>query len=158
MAAEELPIVPCQLAKRRIKTGLALAALFLSTGCGSIRQETKPVSISASERREICVIEDPSVREDFLEAYKTDLSQKGFTVRVLPKATPVAACPVTSTYEANWRWDLALYLVYANLKVYRSGRLEGQALYDATGAKLRTDKFVDASKKLQELTDQLFSS
>jgi len=142
-----------------MKIKFAFATLILSlAGCGSIQQQSQPVSHSANEPREICVIEDPTVRASFLDTYKTDLSQKGFTVRVLPQGTAVDACPLTSTYEAHWRWDLALYLAYADLKVYRNGRLDGEALYDAKSAMLNLDKFIDAGNKIQELTNQLFPS
>ena len=137
--------------------GLALVATFLLlTGCGNIRQETQPFTRSANDPHEICLIEDSTVRESFREAYKNDLAQKGFTVRVLPQGAAIDSCSLTSTYEAHWRWDLAMYLVSADLRVYRNGQLDGEATYDAKGAGLNTDKFIDADEKLQELTNHLF--
>ena len=136
---------------------LSLSLQFM-TGCGSIEQQAKPVTLSAADTRTICVIEDASVRAGFLEAYKNDLAQKGLTVRVMPGGTALNACPLISTYEAHWKWDLALYLAYADLKVYRNGQLAGEALYDAKLAALNTNKFIDADNKIQELTNQLFAS
>lgn len=139
-----------------MKARQALITLFLSLAGCTIRQEVKPVALSGSEPRQICLIEDTSVLKDILGVYETALSQKGFTVRTLPQGTSVDACPLTSTYTANWRWDVALYLTYADLKVFRDGRLAGEALYDSTGGSANLSKFVHASKKIQELTDQLF--
>jgi hypothetical protein len=140
-----------------MKARLAFVALFLLlTGCGTIQQEVKPVALSGSAPREICLIENPAVRQNFLPIYKDALSQKGFTVRMLPPGASEGECPLTSTYQASWRWDLALYLAYCDLKVFRDGHLEGEAQYDSMGAMLNTSKFIDATKKIQELTDQLF--
>ena len=140
-----------------MKTRVTSLLIVLSlAACGTIEQKVKPVAFSAGEPREICVVENPSVTENFLAAYKNALSKRNLAVRMLPQGLAVDTCPLTSTYTANWRWDMALYLAYANLKVYRNGRLEGEALYDGLKAGLDTDKFIHAEAKIQELTNQLF--
>jgi len=140
-----------------MKAGSApILIMLLIAGCGTIEQKVKPITLSGTEAREICVIENTSVRKDFLTAYRDALSRRNLTVRVLPPETAVGSCPLTSTYTANWRWDLALYLAFADLKVYRNGRLEGEAVYDSLQAGAKTSKFINAGMKIQELTDQLF--
>jgi hypothetical protein len=140
-----------------VKAGPASIALLVSlAGCGTIQQKVTPIALSGSQPREICVVENPSARVSFLDAYKDALAKRNLTVRMLPPGTAVGACPLTTTYAATWRWDLALYLSYANLKVYRNSHLEGEALYDAEQAKADTKKFIHADVKIQELTDQLF--
>lgn len=142
-----------------MKSGLAVVTILLSlAGCagGIIEQNVKPVTLSASEPREVCLVENPAVSQGFLESYKAALAKRNLTIRMLPPGTPVNTCPLTLTYTANWRWDLALYLAYANLKVYRNGNLEGEALYDGMKAALDTAKFIKADAKIQELTDRLF--
>lgn len=134
---------------------VAVSAVLLA-GCGSIEQVVKPVAISNDDPREICVIENSSVRKNFSDEYVAALSERGFKVRMLPAGASVAECPLTSTYTANWRWDLALYMAYANIKVYRSGQLQGEALYDSLRAGASTSKFINASQKIRELTAQLF--
>ena len=134
---------------------VTLVALLL-TSCGSIQQVVKPVVSSGSAPQEICVIDNPKVRESFLAAYRQTLVERGFAVRTLPAGSSVATCPLTSTYTANWRWDLALYLAYANLKVFQSGQLGGEALYDSLGAGASTSKFINTEEKIRELTSQLF--
>jgi len=154
-----LPIATAQVKENfDVKAGSAyIAILFSLAGCGgTIEEKVQPVSLSSSDPREICVIENSDVRHEFLEAYSRALSGKGLTVRMLPAETSVGSCPLTSTYAANWRWDLALYLAYANLKVYRNSRLVGEAMYNSLNAAANTDKFINATSKIQKLTDQLF--
>lgn len=137
-----------------------LAALML-VGCipaGLIDQIVRPVPAAAPEGREICVIENPAVatKEDFFAAYQRALTERGFTVRKLTPDSPVAACPLTSSYTANFRWDMAFYMAYANLKVFRNGQLVGEAMYDAMLAGLTGKKWISAEEKLRELTKELF--
>ena len=141
-----------------MRSGPVLLALpLLLSACGEIRQNVKPIALSGLMSQEICVVENRAVRESFLDVYKAALAQKGLTVRMLPEGTAVDACPLTSIYAANWRWDLALYLAYVDLKVYQNGNLTAEALYDSLKAALDAEKFIDATKKIDELTDRLFS-
>jgi len=135
---------------------VSILMMLSLVGCGSISQKVQPVALSGSEAREICVVENSDVKHEFLASYTGALARKGFSVRVLPQGTAPGACPLTTTYDAKWQWDLALYLSFALLKVYHNNRLEGEALYDATQAKMKTDKFIKAEMKIQELTNQLF--
>ena len=136
-----------------IKT-VGVAALFTGlTGC-AIHQTVRPVEAIAG--REICVIENPAVRPGFMEAYKRSLATKGYAVRQLPASASITECPVTSTYTANWRWDLALYMAYADIKVYSNGRSVGEATYDSMRGGANMNKFVDADRKIEELVNELF--
>jgi hypothetical protein len=51
---------------------------------------------------------------------------------------------------------MALYMRYAEIKVYRSAALVGEAVYDATWGGGRLDKFISAENKIRELVDELF--
>jgi hypothetical protein len=134
---------------------LVPALLLLATGC-SIVQEVKPVVKTDLPGKEICVAENADVRQGFLEAYRAALERKGFTVRVLPPGSGITQCPLLTTYTANWRWDLALYMAYARMTVYRDGKAIGRATYDALLGGGRLDKFIQADEKIKELVDQLF--
>ena len=68
----------------------------------------------------------------------------------------IRACPLLTTYTANWRWDLALYMAYAELTVFRDGNEIGKATYDALMGGGRMDKFIKADEKVRELVSQLF--
>lgn len=139
-----------------VRNGALVAGMVaLAAGC-TITRDVRPVSLTDGER-EVCIVEDPAVREGFLQAYRGRLEQKGYAVRVLPKGSPVTACPVTSTYMGRWSWDLAIYLNYAEIIVYRDGAQIGRALYDGRRGGGRVfDKFGNGEKRIHGLVDELF--
>ena len=134
-----------------------LALVVLAAGC-SIRQDVKPVTPAQLSSKEICVRQNAEVRANFLDAYRKALESKGFTVRVLEPTAGITACPLLSTYSANWRWDLTMYMAYAEMRVYRDGNEIGKAVYDALMGGGRMDKFINADEKVRELVAQLFPS
>lgn len=131
---------------------LALVALSVS-GC-AIHQTVKPVESFTG--KQICLIENSSVRAGFVESYKRALESKGYIVRRLPSSAAITECSAASTYNALWRWDLALYMAYADIRVYRDGKLVGEAKYDSQSGGMNTGKWIDADKKIVELVHQLF--
>jgi len=126
---------------------------WVLTGC-AIRQEVKPVE--RMESRQICVIEDKTVRASFLESYKKALANKGYYVRQLQPLAALTACPVTSTYSAAWIWDFAPWLDYAEILVYHNGKLAGEARYDARSADANWRRYQAADSKIRALAYQLF--
>jgi hypothetical protein len=140
--------------KSRFVAILAVSATLV--GC-AIHQTVRPVERHERlEGRDICVIENPAVRATFVEAYKRSLTNKGFVVRQLPASAAITQCPITSTYTANWRWDLALYMAYADIKVFSHGNQVGQATYDSMSGSANMNKFIAAERKIDELVNQLF--
>jgi len=133
--------------------GAAACAVSVLGGC-AIQQTVTPVS--KVEGRQICVIQNPAVRAGFIQAYERSLVAKGYTVRQLPPSAAITDCPVTSTYTANWRWDLALYMAYAEIKVFSNGRPAGEVKYDALRGGANMNKFVAGDRKIDELVNQLF--
>lgn len=136
---------------KRITLLAAVAAI--SSGC-AIQQTVKPVERFADKT--VCIIDNPAVREGFLIAYKQALEAKGFAAQKIAADASIIQCPITSTYTANWRWDLAMYMAYANIKVYNNGKPIGEAIYDAKSGGMNTAKFISADTKIKELVDQLF--
>ncbi|HWU99350.1 MAG TPA: Sbal_3080 family lipoprotein, partial [Oxalicibacterium sp.] len=100
----------------------------------------------------------PAVKNSFVESYKRALIQKGYEVKLLPANASLIECPITSTYTANWQWDLALYMAYAQVIVYNNAKPVGSASYDARRGGGNMNKFIDADKKIHELVNQLFPS
>lgn len=137
------------------KLTIGLVAINLA-GC-AIHQSVTP--IQASQDKEVCIIENPAVRAGFLDAYKKSLSEKGYHPQQLPASSSLTSCSVNSTYTANWRWDLALYMEYAEIKVY-NGQAQpiGEATYSSRGGGANMGKFIDAEQKIRELVDELFPS
>lgn len=84
------------------------------------------------------------------------LEKKGFKVRWLPDKSPVTSCPLVGTYEVIYRWDLAIYLARADLRIYADGKEAGRAVYDSLSGGANMNKFVRTESKLTELIDQLF--
>jgi hypothetical protein len=107
---------------------------------------------------EVCILKNEDVRQGFLDAYTGALNEKNVKVKLLPETASLNECITTSTYTARWAWDLALYMKYAEIKVYRSAALVGEAVYDATWGGGRLDKFINAENKIRELVDELFST
>lgn len=132
----------------------SLTLLVAGLSACAINQKITPVEKFSG--KQVCVVESPSVKSTFLDAYKRALSEKGYVVRQLPPSASIVECPITSTYTANWRWDLALYMAYAEIAVYNNGKPVGKATYDATRGGGNMGKFIDADKKISELVNQLF--
>lgn len=140
--------------KTKMRRVLILLAPLALTAC-AITQTVQPVS--QLQDQQICVVENPAVvQPGFLNAYVRNLGEKGYAVKMLPSDAPVTACPTTSTYTANWRWDLALYMAYAEIKVYSGGKEAGKAVYDSLQGGFNLNKFVRGEEKIKELVDQLF--
>jgi hypothetical protein len=132
------------------------AALFvpLAAAC-TITQRVMPAPPDLDP--EVCIIENPKVRPGFVREYQSALVARGYRYRMLPAEARYESCPVTSTYIGRWSWDLALYMSYAEIKVYNDSRLVGEAIYDSTHGGGRVfDKFIDAEPKIQELVARLF--
>jgi hypothetical protein len=127
--------------------------VIVFVGC-AIHQRVEPVP--RLESREICIVNNPNVREGFLAAYQGALTAKGLRPKVLDQSALPDACPLTSTYTANWRWDLALYMAFADIAVYSNGKKVGQAVYDSLGGGGNLGKFINAEEKIKELVEQLF--
>jgi hypothetical protein len=138
----------------RRRRWLPLLAVLL-VGC-SIKQNVKRVTAAQLTSKDICVRENAAVRAGFLEAYRRALQDKGFTVRVLEPSAGITACPLLSTYTANWRWDFTMYMAYAEMTVYRDGDEIGKAVYDTISGGLNMNKFINADEKVYELVEQLF--
>ncbi|MBA1272492.1 Sbal_3080 family lipoprotein [Stutzerimonas azotifigens] len=137
------------------KTTALLTAAVILSGC-SIKQTVTPAELAADLPAEICAIPAEGLREGFNTTYKSLLQSKGFTVRELKPNTSPRTCELSTTYIGKWGWDLALYMKYADIRVFNKGRQVGQALYDSRSGGGRLDKFIDAETKIAELTDQLF--
>ncbi len=125
----------------------AVAALLLAA-C-SITQEVKPIAVAG---KAICVIANPKVSQpEFVVAYERELRARGYEVQMLSADSSLIACPLTSTYTANWNWDLALYMSYAELKVYNEGKVVAEAIYDSRRGGGNMGKFIKAEEKIKEL-------
>ena len=136
-----------------MKTNIILAttALFLS-GC-TITQQVEQANISSDA--EICIIENDAVRKGFLPELQNVLHEKDINHVVVDRNYANKNCEWTLTYTAHWSWDLALYMSYADIKVFKNGKLDGEAVYDSTRGGANMSKFIDAEPKIRELVEEL---
>jgi len=132
---------------------IAVAGSALVSGC-AIHQTVQPVDQFSG--RQICIVENGAVKNGFMDALRGSLSSKGYEVRVVPASSSLNECPIMATYDAHWRWDLAMYMAYAEIKVYNHAKPSGQAIYDSTRGGANMGKFISAEKKVAELVNQLF--
>ena len=130
---------------------MALSVLSLSA-C-SIKQKIDPIEVT--NETEVCIVENKDVRPGFLVEFEKVLQQKKIKYSLVQELNAEDGCEWTATYTANWAWDLALYMVYAEIKVFHQGRLDGEAIYDARMGGANMNKFIDAEPKIRELVEQL---
>ncbi|MCH9692771.1 MAG: hypothetical protein K0U59_12050 [Gammaproteobacteria bacterium] len=133
------------------KLSILAAATFVSA-C-SITQNIEPAHITKGS--ELCIIENTKVKEGFLKEFRSSLTSKGIPHRVVSKTSVPESCEWTSTYTARWSWDLAIYMSYAEIKVFHNGIPSGEAVYDSTRGSATMSKFIDAEPKIRELVNEL---
>ena len=134
-----------------------LAAVVVTVSGCSITQEVSPYKLGQPSQ-DLCVVRNSEVVQDgFHDVYVGVLERKGFRVRTLPDKAPVESCPLLSTYEAIYRWDMAIYLARADLRVFADGKEAGRATYDSLAGGANMNKFIRTEPKLTELVDQLFA-
>lgn len=134
---------------------LFIATVVALSGC-AITQEITPSGLDQRDQ-ELCLVRNNDVVQDgFHEVYERVLRKKGLKVRWLPEKSPVTSCQLVGTYEAIYRWDLAIYLARADLRIYADGKEAARALYDSLSGGANLSKFIKTEPKLTELVDQLF--
>jgi len=130
----------------------AVTLVALAAGGCTITQTVNPTTIVGDE---ICIVENPKVREGFLPAMQQALKDNGYRYRMLSAHASDADCADLLRYVARWSWDLTIYMSYAKLDLFRNGQLAGDALYDATKGGGNLSKFIDAEPKIAEIVGQL---
>lgn len=140
---------------RAVSLFMLVFSAFALSGC-SIKQTVTPATLSVELAPEICMIPAPNLRAGFTTAYQASLAEKGFRTRLMTPGSSPDRCALATTFIGNWGWDLALYMKYADIRVYEKGRQVGHAEYDARWGGGRLDKFISAEQKIAELTHQLF--
>ena len=138
-----------------MKKSSIVICLFLLTSC-AINVKVDPLNIS--EMTEICLKENPKVSsKGFLPAIIALFNKHG--VRATSYTGPLPeTCRFHGDYTANWRWDLALFLFYAEINVYEGGNRVGRIEYDARKGGGNLDKFGTTISKLEPLFERLFAN
>lgn len=138
-----------------ISRNLIAAASIALSGC-AITQDVTPSALD-QRAQELCLVRNSEVVQDgFHDVYQRVLERKGFKVRWLPDKSPVTSCPLVGTYDIIYRWDLAIYMARADLRIYADGKEVGRAVYDSLSGGANLNKFIQTEPKLTELVDLLF--
>ena len=128
---------------------LAVLTLLSATAC-TITRHIEPVP--ARTIAAVCIVENEKVfGKDFLAAVREGFERRGIATREDPKEVLPADCAYRLEYEARWKWDIALYLAYADLRLYEGQLQVGRATYNARDADYRLDKFGSGSGKVTKL-------
>lgn len=140
---------------RRIRAFALLAVSVGMTGC-SISQTVDP--IKPAQVSQVCVLDNKDILMDgFQPEVQRQIEAKNFPTKVYTGERP-AECSHYLEYTANWQWDMAMYLTYAEFRVYDAKGLTGTAFYDARWGGGRLDKFGRTADKIRPLIDQLFGA
>lgn len=133
---------------------VALGAVVVLAGCAGAQQNVSPVSNLSLKK--MCIVQNPRVSQaGFLDSLQLAIRSRGYEVQVVSPGAGPGACPQVAEYTANYQWDLALYLAYAEIKVYENQKQVGSAVYDARRV-LGPSKFIKGDDKVNELVGQLF--
>ena len=135
----------------------ALAFILFLSAC-AVTNLAEPASELKPYQGEICLIENPDVRPEFIESYKTLLAEKGFKPKVVPTGSAHNVCEVTSTYIGKWSWDFVAYMATAEIQVYKNGALVGKANYSSPrgGWSLTTKIYEKTEIKIKGMVEILF--
>lgn len=129
-----------------LRVSVAAAALLLAS-C-TITQSVKEVSANRSIN-ELCMVEnDTLLMEGFLPELRKQIEELGIKTRVIKGVVP-PDCRHHMTYAATWRWDIAVYLNFAELTVHEGDTIIGIANYDARGGGGNMSKFGPTAEKLR---------
>jgi hypothetical protein len=136
---------------------LALSMLFFLQGC-SVNYIGQPVTQLTRFNSQICIIESPNVRAEFLIAYTKLLKAKGFKPKVIRENSDINSCELTSTYMGKWSWDFTAYMATAEIKIYQEDVLIGQATYAAprAGFSFTTEIYDSTEEKISGMLAKLF--
>jgi hypothetical protein len=138
---------------KRAALASAIVAALLTGGC-TIRRHVVP--IPATSISSLCIDENRAVwSKQFLPTLRAQLLRHGIATTVYDEPVPPADCARHLEYEARWSWDIAMYLMYTEIRVYEGATLVGSATYDAQGGDARLDKFGSGEERLASLVDEL---
>jgi len=154
----------------RKMAGFAVALSWLMAGCATHQDITK---LEQYRPKEVCIVKDDKVFEGVLEAIQDGFRQHAIDTRVVNgtyqqkhamwhpvfSRSDTAGCDALLFYVANWSWDLAYYMYFANIWMTNAdgSKKVAQATYDASH-NIGVGKFVVAKDKIRELVDQMLAS
>ena len=152
---------------KALKLGVVAASMAVLAGCAAKHEVSH---FQQETPKTVCIAKHNAVKEGVVTALEEAFAKHNVNTQVIEanyvmkhqdyqtSFSPADAkgCDAVAFYTAHWRWDLALYMAYANIWVTDVNQDEtiAQASY-LTGNGL--DKFIDAHDKIVELVDSMFA-
>tara|TARA_Y100000034_G_scaffold113632_1_gene148861 strand:+ start:84 stop:590 length:507 start_codon:yes stop_codon:yes gene_type:complete len=149
-----------------LKMSAVAAAVTILAGCAAKQDVSR---FEAEKPKTVCIAEHQAVKEGVVTSLQTGFAKHNVQTRVIPAnyvmkhqayQTDISTANTNgydaiAFYVANWHWDLALYMAYANIWVTNvdQSKTIAQASYRTGGG---LDKFIDANDKIIELVDSMF--
>lgn len=135
------------------QAALALGLILLSS-C-SINDRVDP--LPAAKMTKICLKTNEAVHmSGFLPELIHQFERHGVSATSYSGRRP-KGCRYHGSYVARWTWDMAMYLNFAEIKIYDRGKQVGLVEYDARVAQFHIGKFGTTRSKLEPLFDRLFA-
>ena len=152
---------------RKILT--VIFAVSILGGCAA-KQQISQLGTPVPDN--VCIVKHDAIKEGVLVALQEEFQAHGMTPIIVsgtyelkhnlwqPTWSPeqVQACDALCFYVANWSWDLATYMSFANIWMTdKEGSAKiAQATYDATRVP-GFSKFINAEAKIKELTSKMLA-
>ena len=146
-----------------------VSSFLVMCGCSAV-QEITP--FSGEKPSSVCIVKHDAVKEAVLKTIETEYQANGVSTVVVdgiyelkhglwqPRWYPdqVQTCDALNFYVANWGWDLAAYMKFANIWVTDLAGSEkiAQGTYDATRV-AGPSKFISAEEKIKELVSKMLN-
>ena len=132
---------------------LGILCVALLSGC-TITQHVRPVT-SGTPITKIYVQNNPEVHmKGLVPEVVTQLQLLGYQAETFDKVPPPDAKHYM-TVTANWRWDMAMYLVFFRAILFEDGKAIGSAEYDALRGGANMSKFGSTAEKIRPLLEQM---
>jgi hypothetical protein len=133
-----------------------LLAIFISSfyGC-SITSKVQPVPEKLTS---LCLEKNDDIfMDDYLGILEKDLADLHVPSTTITTSES-GKCQNVMKYKANWKWDLAMYLQYANFSVFRGEDRIGYAEYSSAAGGFRPDKWGTTEDKVKPILKELFKN
>jgi hypothetical protein len=141
--------------KQQVAIAAVIIGLAFLSGC-AINIQVNPVS-RPEQIAKLCILHNSDILMDEFEPTVQRLIGKNGIDAVIVNSPLPEGCQYHMEYVANWRWDLAMYLYYAEFRVYDGPNKIASAEYDARWGGGRPDKFGHTEAKIEPLLDKLFA-
>ncbi len=131
------------------------AGALLLSGCTAV--DVRPVS--KQPLGTVCIVNNPAVIvDDFVDVVRDGFSRHGIATQVVQDQS-APGCPTTLTYTARRSWDMAPYLVHAEVRLWQSGHQVGYGEYHLRGkGGLALTKWQGTKTKMDPVLDALLAS